>query len=299
VCSSDLGDDGSGLDQMHMRYSTNLSGTFDDNDNTLTAGGYYSTESDYVGRSLFAQYMRRLNLNNTVVGVGFNRSYDYWIPSADNRVLPENNRDEQDLDLSLTQLLSPKTSMQFVYSSIRTNGFIARPNESFVTSAFTLYARYPDTRKGDAYAIRLVTLLNEPTSLHLYYRYYHDDWHINSDTVNVELYRDLSRTFVVGARYRYYDQDKAYFAKDLDTYTPADQLIAVDYRMYAFRTDTMGIMAIVKPWWGERSLVDPDKVTMKLSADYFITSKNRNIRYVYNQDRLTGMFVTIALEYNF
>jgi hypothetical protein len=71
-----------------------------------------------------------------------------------------------------------------------------------VAETFTppIYAQYPDTRQGNAYAVQFITLLDDPTSLHVYYRYYRDDWHIASDTVNLELYRDLSRSFVRGFR---------------------------------------------------------------------------------------------------
>ena len=289
-------DDDSEGDDMQMRYSPSLSLTYDDSDTTVTAGGYYSTESSYIGRTLFA-YTRSLNQNNTVLGIGLSQSFDYWKPD---RQLPDNSRRERTLDLTATQVLSPKSSIQLTYSSLRSTGFIALPTESLVTAAsVTLYAQYPETRKGSAYAFRFVTLLNEPTSFHLYYRYYRDDWNIQSDTMNVELYRDISPTFVLGARYRYYSQGKAFFAKDLDAYTPSDPLVAVDYRMYAFRANTFGIMAILKPSGNSGSLFDPDKVKLKLSADYYATSKQKNIQYVYNTDHLSGFFTTIALDYDF
>jgi hypothetical protein len=133
----------------------------------------------------------------------------------------------------------------------------------------------------------------------VYYRYYRDDWHIRSDTVNLELYRDLSPSVVLGARYRYYRQSEAYFAKDLDAYVPADTLIAVDYRMYAFSSNTVGMMAIIKPSKSFLSRFDADKVKLKLSADVFATSRHENIQYQYKTDRLTGLFTTIALDYDF
>jgi len=292
------GDGGEGLGSLHLRYAPSVSITYDKNDDTLTAGGYYSVESTYVGRSLFAAYTRRLNLNNTVLGIALNRSYDYWKPAAD-RNLPDDKRHEGTLDLSATQLLSPKTSLQFTYSSLRSEGFIALPTQTLVTDAFTVYEQYPGTRNGTAYAGRFVLLLDEPTSFHAYYRYYRDDWHIQSNTMNLELYRDLSQSFVLGVRYRYYTQGKAFFAKDLGAYTPSDPLIAVDYRMYAFRTNTVGAMAIIKPSWSDRSLIDPDKCKLRLSADYFSTSNNNNILYVYHTDRLSGVFTTVALDYDF
>jgi len=272
--------------------------TYDKDDDTLTGGGYYSYEETYIGRSLFAAYTRRMNLNNTALGISYSHSFDNWVPD---RQLPTDQRSERTLDLNVSQLLSPRRSILFTYSSLRSEGFLAQPTDQLVTDTFPAgrYAQYPDNRSGSAYAVRFITLLDDPTSLHVYYRYYRDDWHITSDTVNVELYRDISPSLVLGARYRYYRQSAAYFAKDLDAYTPADTLIAVDYRMYAFSSNTVGVMAIIKPSKGFLSRFDADKVKLKLSADMFTTSRNENILYMYKTDRLTGLFTTIALDYDF
>lgn len=288
----DEGDSGN----FSYRVPVSLSLTYDKDDDTLTAGGYYSYEDTYIGRTLFASYTRRMNLNNTALGIAFSKSFDYWIPD---RQLPTDRRSERSLDLSATQLLSPKQSVQFTYSALRSDGFLAQPTDSLITDVFTVYSQYPDKRKGNAYAVRFITLLNDPTSFHVYYRYYRDDWHIQSDTVNLELYRDISPAVVLGARYRYYRQGKAFFAKDLDLYTPSDPLIAVDYRMYAFQSNTVGVSAILKPSRSFLSMFDADKVKLKLSADVFTTSRHENIQYLYHTDRLTGVFTTIALEYDF
>jgi hypothetical protein len=271
--------------------------TYDKDNDTLTGGGYYSYETTYIGRSLFAAYTRRMNLNNTALGIAFSKSFDYWIPD---RPLPTDDRSEQALDLSFTQLLSPRQTIQFIYTALRSDGFLAQPTDLLATGGtFTAYAQYPDNRKGSAYAVRFITLLTEPMSLHVMYRYYRDDWHIQSDTVNLELYRDISPSVLLGARYRYYRQSAAYFAKDLNAYTASDPFIAVNYRMYAFHSDTVGMMAIIKPSKSFLSTFDADKVKLKLSADVFKTSSHPNIEYQYKTDHLTGLFTTIALDYDF
>jgi Protein of unknown function (DUF3570) len=272
--------------------------TYDKGSDTLIGGGYYSYEDTYIGRSLFASYTRRLNLNNTALGIAYSQSFDYWVPD---RPLPDDNRSERTLDLSFTQLLSPRQMVQFTYTSLRSEGFLAQPTDLLISDTFPAgrYAQYPDNRKGSAYAVRFITLLNEPTSFHALYRYYRDDWSIQSDTVNLELYRDLSPSVVLGARYRYYRQTAAYFAKPLEAYAPGDLYVAINYRMYAFHSNTVGMMAIIKPSKGFMSRFDTDKVKLKLSADIFSTSSHPNIQYQYETDRLTGLFTTIALDYDF
>jgi len=272
--------------------------TYDKDNDTIIGGGYYSYETTYIGRSLFAAYTRRMNLNNTAFGIAYSQSFDYWIPD---RPLPTDNRSERTLDLSFTQLLSPRQTVQFIFTSLRSEGFLAQPTDILITDTYPsgIYAKYPDNRKGSAYAVRFITLLNDPTSLHLLYRYYRDDWHIQSDTVNLELYRDISPSVVLGVRYRYYTQSAAFFAKPLEAYAPSDPLVAVNYRMYAFHSNTIGAMAIIKPSKSFLSRFDADKVKLKLSADVFNTSSHPNIQYQYKTDHLTGLFTTIALDYDF
>jgi hypothetical protein len=289
-------DDGEGGSAFTYRVPLSLYLTYDKDNDTMTGGGYYSYEATYIGRSLFAAYTRRMNLNNTALGIAYSQSFDYWIPD---RPLPTDNRHERTLDLSATQLLSPRQTVQFIYTALRSEGFLAQPTDQLVEFTPPLYANYPDNRKGSAYAVRFITLLNEPTSLHLLYRYYRDDWHIQSDTVNIELYRDISPSVVLGMRYRYYQQSEAFFAKDLNSYTPSDKYIAVNYRMYAFHSNTVGAMAIIKPSKSFLSRFDADKVKLKLSADVFNTSSHPNIQYQYKTDHLTGIFTTIALDYDF
>ena len=289
----DEGEEGSAFT---YRVPVSLFLTYDRDNDTLTGGGYYSYEATYIGRSLFAAYTRRMNLNNTALGIAYSQSFDYWIPD---RTLPTDDRHERTLDLTMTQLLSPRQTVQLTYTALRSEGFLAQPTDQLVEFTPPLYAKYPDNRKGSAYAVRFITLLNDPTSLHLMYRYYRDDWHIQSDTVNLELYRDISPSVVLGARYRYYRQSEAFFAKDLNSYTPADPYIAVNYRMYAFHSNTAGMMAIIKPSKGFLSRFDADKVKLKLSADVFNTSSHPNIQYQYKTDHLTGLFTTIALDYDF
>ncbi len=69
--------------------------------------------------------------------------------------------------------------------------------------------------------------------------------------------------------------------------------------MYALQSNTVGISAILKPSRSFLSRFDADKVKLKLSADVYTTSSHENIQYRYHTDRLTGVFTTIALDYDF
>jgi hypothetical protein len=122
-------DDNEGGSAFTYRVPVSLFLTYDKDNDTLTGGGYYSYEATYIGRSLFAAYTRRMNLNNTSLGIAYSQSFDYWIPD---RTLPTDNRSERTLDLSFTQLLSPRQTVQFTYTALRSEGFLAQPTDHLV-----------------------------------------------------------------------------------------------------------------------------------------------------------------------
>ncbi|MBF0516878.1 MAG: DUF3570 domain-containing protein, partial [Nitrospirae bacterium] len=146
------------------------------------------------------------------LGIGIAQSFDKWKPGL-NRELPQYNRDETKLDLSASQILSQTFTAQLNYSFMKTNGFLASPYEYLETDTFTLYERYPTSRSANALSLKLVKLIDDPTAIHLSYRFFTDSWAITSHTLTAELYRALSKVFTIGARYRLYTPTKADFMK--------------------------------------------------------------------------------------
>ncbi|MBF0319519.1 MAG: DUF3570 domain-containing protein [Nitrospirae bacterium] len=281
-----------------VRYAPSVFGTYNDGDNAATLGGYYSTERDYTGRSLYANYVRQLNEQNTSIGVGISQSFDKWRPAM-NRKLSRNDKEETKIDLSATQILSQTFTAQLIYTFMNTNGFLASPYEYLETDTFTTYERYPSSRTGNAATLKLVKLIDDPTAVHFSYRFFKDSWAISSHTFNVELYRDLSSIFTIGAKYRFYTQTKADFTKSLGDYSRNDQYISVDYRQSAFNSNTVGIMAMIKPKTTETGLIDFNKMKIKGSVNYYWTSPNSYINYWYNVNRLQGVFTSFSIDYEF
>ncbi|MBF0404911.1 MAG: DUF3570 domain-containing protein [Nitrospirae bacterium] len=281
-----------------VRYAPSLFGTYNDGDNAFTLGGYYSTERDYTGRSYYANYVRQLNEQNTALGIGIAQSFDKWRPGL-NRQLPRYDKGETKVDLSASQILSQTFTAQLIYTFMNTNGFLASPYEYLTTDTFTLYERYPSSRTANALTLKLVKLIDDPMAVHFSYRLFKDSWDITSHTFNAELYRDLSSTFTIGAKYRYYTQTKANFMKSIDDYIRTDQYIAVDYRQSAFSSNTIGIMAILKPQTTETGLIDFNKMKLKGAINYYWTSPNDYISYWYNVNRLQGVFTSFSVDYEF
>ncbi|QOP42517.1 DUF3570 domain-containing protein [Sulfurimonas sediminis] len=272
-----------------VRYAPTLMATYDDGKNMLSFGAYYSKEADYTGRAVFVNYVRQLNEQNTALGIGISQSSDYWYPVFD-RELPRDDRKEGKIDLSLNQLITPGFSLQGVFSYMYSEGFLSSPYHYVLQDGFAKFENYPQTRTGKAFAFKGVYLLNPDNAMNFSYRYYTDDWDIKSHTVNIEELHDFSSHFTSGLRLRYYTQTKSNFVKALGSYSVNDPYFAIDYRMSAFDSYTIGLPFIYKTSKG-------DKVTA--SIDYYQTSKNDYIKNWYGVDSIKAVFTTLTYEFEY
>jgi hypothetical protein len=268
-------------------------GVYSDGTDTLSGGLYRSGEVDYTGNSFFVNYARAMNEENTVLGVGISQSNDRWEPMFD-RLLPRDDRKERKIDLSLTQLLSPRWSMQLVYSRLDSEGFLASPYHFVSQESFARFENYPQTRSGSAVALKSVSLLSEESSLNLSYRYYRDDWEIISHTFGAEVLYDVSETVLTGARLRYYTQSKAFFTRPVGGYSVDDSYFAADYRMSAFDSYMVGVPLIHR-----FELAGYNEVKLSASVDYYWTTPNDYIKAWYGEENLRAFSTTLMFDYDF
>jgi len=275
------------------RFFSTVTGIYNDVVNNISVSGYYSKESDYTGRSVFVNYSRIMNNDNTSISTGISQSFDSWDISG----LTEDERNDSQLNLSASQFLTNTSQVQLIYTLIYSDGFLASPYRNVDIGSEKIYERLPSDRTAHAVAIKLIKLINEPTSVHLYYRYYFDDWEIRSHTVSVDLYRDITDYIVLGGSYRYYNQDEASFTKKSDQYKPDDTYIAIDYKYSNFTSNTIGINLMLTPQWEFFSFIDWESAKFKISADYYITSDNDWIKNWYGEDFIQAAIISTSFEY--
>ncbi len=283
--SSDI--DASSADESSTRVYPSLRIIYEDRNNMGTVGGYYSFESDYTGRSVFADYTRLMNRQNTALGASLSQSFDRWKISR----LDPDKREERSFSLFFSQDLSQKAHARLVWTGYHAEGFLANPYRFIDFGATRVFERLPGTRDGDAFALKVVTLLNDPTSLHVGYRYYIDDWSISSNTIDITVYRDISPRWTLGGRFRIYSQSEADFVKPISAIGSGDSEIGIDYRYTSFDSYTAGVEFLFKPRSGPAG--------MKGGLDVYTTSSNEHINYWFGQDRITAVTMSFGLEYDY
>ena len=252
----------------------------------LTLGANFSNEYDYLALGLSASYARDFNSRNTTLTASFGFNNDTIEPSggiplalqpmvspgfSQNRSSPDETKTISDFLIGVTQVVDRKTLVQLNYSFGVTDGYQNDPfkiisvidpatglpatasGSSFFDTATTgnrpyLYERRPDSRQRNSLFFKAVRHLQKDV-IHLSYRYYWDDWEINSHTLDFSYRYQMDNSYLQ-PHIRYYQQDKAEFythnlalGTDLDPVTGAvsRQYASNDYRLADSVTTTLGL----------------------------------------------------------
>ncbi len=275
------------------RVAPTLSLTYEKDNFLINFGSYYSNEVDYDAIAGFFDGSYALNDANTILSLGGSYEASHWSPTT-NRELSTNDKTQYQVNASLLQLLSPEAYVQFKFSYIDQEGFLASPYHYLVSDSFAQFDRYPETRKSMAAAMLFVGELTETIAFHLNYRYYSDDWKIASHTAEAQLFFDLSDSVMFGVRGRYYLQDKAYFTKELGEYSVNDDYIVSDYKYSAFNTTTTGVNLHYRP-----ESIEDEPLVFQLSYDRYFTNDNDYIQNWYGQKSIQADLVSLSVTYDF
>jgi hypothetical protein len=142
--------------------------------------------------------------------------------------------------VGFTQILTPTTLLNVNYGFTLQLGELGNTWNSVPLSGQERGAEIlPQERARHALVARLAQYLPWDGALHLYYRFYADDWGIAAHTVEAELLQRLSRFVYVGGHYRFHTQNGVYFfttLADPDTST----LRTADSDLATLQAQTIG-----------------------------------------------------------
>lgn len=204
---------------------------------SVSANALYSTEHDYTSKTLAGQLTVPFALKNTVLQAGAVRSWDKVFP--DTRTW-KRNKNVLTFSGGLTQVLGKRAILQINGSYSKSTGYLSDPYQPVPILSGDSYRYHetvlPDLRIRNAVGARVNVQLNALSSLQLGYRYYWDDWKIDSDTYNVFYQRYVSdRAFTLGLGFRHYVQTRAGFFKA--EYTAVEKYMTVDSKLNSCFSD--------------------------------------------------------------
>jgi len=240
----------------------------------FTLGGNFSKEYDFISFGGSAAYAQDTSDRSRTysVALGFtsdkwdpiggkNTEFAYMIDGESSSPQPKGGTDTKtttDFMLGLTQVINRSTLMQFNLGFSNSSGYLTDPYRyiSLVdgttgtpllgagapTDAFPyLYEKRPDSRSRNTFFWKTVHHLNEDV-INISYRYFTDDWGINSHTLDFRYRYELGSRHYLQPHLRYYTQSAAdFYVHSLTAGEALPQYASADYRLGDFVGTTFGL----------------------------------------------------------
>ncbi len=262
------------------------------NRDELVTGFNYS--DDYQSSEISGEYLHWLD-NSKNNSISFGLSYQFnEIATATEKY--DDDDDNYDTDSGATMKLNViNAEIGFTQiinknSLIKTSLFYSN-EDGYLNNSYMNVIRYydttpqivienkPDSRSAYGATLQYIVALNDKMSLNSAYRYYSDDWDINSHTISSELYYEHGEKWIFGAGVRYYTQSKAKFYSGKKDFFTNEKYVSSDRRMSNF-----------------------DAINYKLSADYRVNEKisiNVGTNYYDQRDIFSAVYYNAGLKYRF
>lgn len=237
----------------------------------VTLGGNFSNEYDFNSLATSATYAQDTSDRNRTYTIGIGYTADTWNPVGGKN--PEltymikggfdqgdkggsDTKSTMDFMLGLTQVINRSTIMQFNLGQSQSSGYLTDPyrfisvlqgtgkltNNINITEFPYLYEKRPDSRSRSTFFWRTVHHLNEDV-VNFSYRYFTDDWGINSQTLDLKYRYELGKKQYLQPHLRYYTQTSADFYANylLESDVASTEFISADYRLSEFVGTTIGL----------------------------------------------------------
>lgn len=264
------------LDDTFLDTRVALSGTWEkpilDDRSRIIYGANVSKEYDYMSLGASASFMRDYNDRNTTLSYALGVNSDSIDPSGGiptpfanmraagsgtNRDGSGDSKTITDFMFGITQVISRKTLMQFNLGLSSTSGYQNDPYKIITvidaaglpdTTNYTspdlpyVYENRPDSRSRQTFYWKTVHHLTEDV-INLSYRYYTDDWDVQSHTVDFHYRFELSGGAYLQPHIRYYSQSAAEFYTHSLNFSDIGSVeyASADYRLGELNTTTLGL----------------------------------------------------------
>jgi hypothetical protein len=240
-------------------------------DYTVSVGGNFSKEYDYMSVSLNGNVARDFNKKNTTISAGMAYAYDVIEPEGGipkplsemvvgdsndpnfnddfnkTRTGSDDSKSTVDLLFGVTQVINRQMIVQLNYSYSTVSGYMTDPfkvissvNNNGESQAY-LYESRPDERTKHAFFGQTKYHFDSGI-LDASYRYMTDDWEIDSHTFDFKYLIPFTNGHYIEPHFRIYTQSAAEFYQPFMTPDEAiPNFVSADYRIGELETYTVGL----------------------------------------------------------
>lgn len=218
--------------------------------------GGFSNERDYRGANggLEGSWDLNSKLTTLSAGVGYTRNVLDPVEGESarfpTRIAHAHNYEGSGF-AGISQVLGGETVLQTSVGFTYDNGYLSDPYKLAYVAGTTVNDARPGNRRKLAWNTRLrqnIPLLD--ATVHVDYRYYHDDWGITSHTVETARYQTLPASWALVPRVRWTTQSQADFYQPYYNFRMSNGLYSSDYRLSPFGalSESLGLYKKLGSW---------------------------------------------------
>ena len=174
----------------------------------------------------------------------------------------------------------------YYVGNFRTLGNYASPSNDDLFHLADDVERLPNRRVKVPLGMRLNYYLNEYAVVRSYYRYYTDDWGIDSNTLQFELPIRLNLSWKLTPIYRFYNQTAANYFAPYNAHQSTQDFYTSDYDLSGFKSHQWGLSL------GYRSVLSGLKI-----ADFGLKSAQLRAQQYNRSDGLSAFIVSTAFQF--
>lgn len=264
---------------------------FDKSRDELTTSLSRSYESDYESVNIGFDYLHWLNESKNT-SINFGLSYqmneilikectlNYQCADSTSSASEKMDSSLYSLETGVTQIIDKSSLIKANIFYSNEDGYLSNPYYNVARDNYTkLIAEIrPNKRTSYGFNLKYFKSLNSKFDYNLKYKYYTDDWDINSHTIDLNTYYKFTKKFILGLGLRYYNQSEAKFYNN-KSFDNNEKYASSDERLSSF-----------------------DAITYKTN---FIYKANKKIEYnlsynMYEQSTdLKANYMGVGLKYKF
>lgn len=186
-------------------------------------------------------------------------------------------------ELGITQIIDETSLVKASVYYGNENGYLSNPYYNIVrtngnTTDIVSETR-PDSKLSYGFNLKYIKAFSQTITSKFKYKYYIDDWDINSNTIDINNYYEINDKFIFGFGFRYYTQSEAEFYNESIAYFTDEVYASHDDRLSSFNS-----------------------MTYKTSLDYkYSDQTSYNLSFnIYDQSTdLKTTYSSIGLKYKF
>lgn len=252
-----------------VNFSSVYSHSSDDRNRIWSTKLAGANEFDYSSFGFGGSYAMLFNEKNTELSIDANVYLDQWRPIYPYELLPtigiheigynpilhefsSVNRNSYSVGLGFSQILSKRLQGSLSVDLVKQQGLLSTPfqrvyfsdKEDIYRENFHLADAneiMPGSRSKMAIGGRLNFYVNEYVIIRTYYRYYADDWDVNSNTASIEIPVKISPKFTLYPSYRFYNQTAAKYFAPYNKHLSTDEFYTSDYDLSKYTANQYGL----------------------------------------------------------